>query len=304
MFGMRTSLLSAARSAPWLPGTAQVLARRKWGALHADLGLTPEEYSTSRILARSASAPRRVAARVTAPAEFGICRPVLLEDLRPCDAYDAIGLRLAALDDGDRTAAVAGRLRDALDVVAQVPSLAAAVGGVLSAVHVLETPGPDHDVSYSDPAVPFSAFVGVPDADGPVATLRLAEGLVHEAMHLQLTLVEAAAPLVSGEAERHWTPWQATRRPTRGVLHGFYVFRVLHGLFGELSAVCGDTTVLGHVDRRQRDIELETGDAAGSLARSEELTPLGRQLLEALLPRDCCRGAIPGPAERRQVRPD
>ena len=282
-----TPLIAAAGEAPWLPSMAEGLARREWHALAARIGLSSPEYSTSRVLAGSASTARQVAGRLMTPATFGRNQPVLLEDLYPCDAYDGIGLSLASLRDPVAAADAARRLAGAFEVVAEVPSLAKAVGGVLSAVHVIHTPDPDTDVSFSDPAVPFSAFVGVPDADGHVASLRLAEGLVHEAMHLQLTLLENVLPLVAGELEGHWSPWQRKVRPTRGVLHGYYVFRVLDAFFTQLlirETVASETAL--HLIRRRQDIVVETGSALATLFRSKELTAFGRKLLETLSEQD------------------
>ncbi len=281
--GEEVALLAAAADAPWLPGMAAGLARRKWDALGRRLDLRPSDYSTSRILARSATASRRIVAEITPPPAFGRTDSILLEDLGRVGAYDDVGLRLSELRDQDAIQAVRERLLRAFAVVAEVPSLAVAIGGVLSSIHVLETPSSDHDVSYSDPAVPFSVFVGVPDAAGPVASLRLAESLVHEAMHLQLTLVEAAVPLVAGDDERHWSPWQQTMRPTQGVLHGLYVFEVLDAFFAELSRhPGGDTRVAAHLQARREEIQAETADATSALLRSKELTFRGRSFIHAL----------------------
>jgi hypothetical protein len=49
-------------------------------------------------------------------------------------------------------------------------------------------------IRYSSPAIPFSIFVSVPPADERNVVARLAEAIIHEAMHLQLTLIEAIVP--------------------------------------------------------------------------------------------------------------
>ncbi len=282
--GLSAALLRAAREEPWLPGMADLLARNWWETAGKRLGLSLEIYSTSRVLARSASAPLRITAAIRLPPAFGDVPPVLLEDLGLCDTYRNVGLVLSDVRDAGKVTGFALRLTTALDLVAELPSLAVAVGSVLRTVHVLDAPGPDHDVSYSDPAVPFSAFVGVPENDGRIAALRLAEGLVHEAMHLQLTLVEAAAPLVEGDTEKHWSPWQATMRPTRGVLHGFYVFTVLDAFFAALpGADEASPSGISHMQARRKEIRAETACAVSSLSSSRELTVFGRSFLAALL---------------------
>lgn len=280
---MAAALLSAATEAPWLPGIVNGLARRKWDYLARRNGIKQGHYTTSSFLTGSAAKQSRIAAKIALPDAFGTIAPVLLEDLHPCDAYDDIGLKLASLQDPAQAAAAACRLARAFDVVAEVPSLADSVGKVLAVVHVLDTAEPDTDVSFSDPAVPFSAFVGVPETAGRVASLRLAEGLVHEVMHLQLTLLEGEFPLMVGNAERHWSPWQQTMRPTQGVLHGYYVFRVLSAFMATLLYEAEPASEAArHLSARFHDIAEETESAVATLRGSAELTPLGREFLDAL----------------------
>lgn len=119
----------------------------------------------------------------------------------------------------------------ALRVIRCVPSLYTTVSLYLRALHLLKAPTDDHDVSHSDPAVPFSIFVSVPPPD-PRGRLRLAESIVHESMHLQLSIVEKLVPLFDEPEAMHFSPWQQTRRPISGLLHGLYVFSVIHHFLG------------------------------------------------------------------------
>lgn len=54
-----------------------------------------------------------------------------------------------------------------------------------------------YDVSHSTPVLPLSIFVSVPGADERHAELRLAESIIHEAMHLQLTFIESLSHSLS-----------------------------------------------------------------------------------------------------------
>ena len=56
--------------------------------------------------------------------------------------------------------------------------------------------GPDYDVGYSDPEEPLSVRLGIGEEDCRNGPPHLAEGLLHEAMHLQPDLWEACVPLV------------------------------------------------------------------------------------------------------------
>ncbi len=228
-------------------------------------------------------------AEITLPAAFGRSRTVIIEGLPHVHGYAGVGLRIAELTPPS-AAAAAARLAEAFEVVARVDGLALALGCLLKAIHVLEAPSPDHDVSFSDPEVPFSALVGVQGVSGPNAAVRLAEQVVHECMHLQLTLLEAVHPFTSADVELHWSPWQEKPRPARGVLHGLYVFRVLDAFFAELASGAGlDAGAANHLARRRREIAAETAAAAASLSRSSELTSFGRAFLDAILaPREAC----------------
>ena len=88
--------------------------------------------------------------------------------------------------------------------------------------------GPDFDCSHSDPSLPFSIFFSVPPELDDVSILRLCESILHETMHLQLTLCEESAPLISasGESQMAFSPWRGGPRLLRGILHGAYVFYV------------------------------------------------------------------------------
>ena len=130
-------------------------------------------------------------------------------------------------------------LQDAIDVLARVPTLQGTVSTLIRTCHVLKPENDSYDVSHSDPRTPFSAFVSVPRKRGPTDALRVAESLVHEAMHLQLTLIERLLPLVKESDLTYFSPWKGTQRSPRGVLHALYVFRAIHNFFGRLLTLPG-----------------------------------------------------------------
>ena len=161
----------------------------------------------------------------------------------------------------------AARLIAASAIIAWIPDLAAAIGHLLAAVLVLRAPDADHGVSHSDPDVPCSVLIGMSPETSGVDGLRLAEALVHECMHLQLTLLERPCPLVIGIEEPHASPWQGRPRPKRGILHGFYVFTVVGPFFARLLAEDGLSGLeASHAMSRRRDIAAQTEVAARALA--------------------------------------
>lgn len=268
----------------WFEGLGSELARAKWLAVAEATGLGPESYGTMRYALRDRSAPRETFCAVDLPGAFGTNRGIAVEILRGdvLARYVDLGLDFQRAVDIDARL-VADRLRGAFGRIAEVPGAAAAVGAVLATLHVLRPEGPDYDVSYSDPAVPFSAFVGIPGAAQANGDLRLAEGILHECMHLQLSLIEEVLPLVAGTDERLHSPWQGTMRPVQGILHGLYVFRVIQDFHRALvDGGRGTPEERGYLLRRVECVDREISGLTG-LERSGELTDDGRRLVAGLL---------------------
>jgi HEXXH motif-containing protein len=65
------------------------------------------------------------------------------------------------------------------------------------------------DVSHSEPRWPTRIFISIPASSG-VADLRVAEAVVHEAMHLNLTFLERSAVLVT-RMELLYSPWKGEK---------------------------------------------------------------------------------------------
>ncbi|MEN3230233.1 HEXXH motif-containing putative peptide modification protein [Methylorubrum rhodesianum] len=274
----------ATRGPRWFDGLARPLAASRWRAVTETTGLDRRTYGTVRYLAADASVPRADLASVPLPAAFASDGSVSVEALRgePLRRYAGLGLDFHA--DGEAQAALLRkRLLEAFDRLAQVPGAAAAIGAVLAVLHVVRPEGPDYDVSYSDPDLPFSVFVGIDHRPAANGALRLAEGILHECMHLQLSLVEGTVPMVAGADERLHSPWQGTMRPVQGILHGLYVFRVIQD-FHRALLEAGSLTEAerAYLGRRIAGIE-EEAVAVRDLAGSRDLTPAGRELAVLLL---------------------
>ena len=97
------------------------------------------------------------------------------------------------------------------------PELFSSVRILLRSLHVLESPGRGYDVSFSLPTLPNSIFISIPQPSEPNSVSRLTEAIVHEVLHLQLSLVERICPLVRDDAEQEfaYSPWRDERRPAR-----------------------------------------------------------------------------------------
>jgi hypothetical protein len=160
--------------------------------------------------------------------------------------------------------------------IALVPTLARTVHSLVRSVHILLTDDPSIDVSFSDPEIPFSIFASV--SEDTNAALRTAEAIVHEAMHLQLSLVESNLNLVTGLDATLYSPWKREIRPLSGVVHGLYVFRVIDQWLQQIEAVEG-ATAYARERRQQIALQAKQIDLHGS---NSLFTSYGRSLVDRL----------------------
>jgi HEXXH motif-containing protein len=254
----------------WFPGLAAALA----GRFDAGAGLFEAGSYCSAVWLGDSTAAHPPARRI----EVGD-RTAVLEDL---GGAVTCGLAVAPAPWRDDDVA---SLHEALALLDRISGLTATLAPLARAIHRLEAP-PDFDVSHSEPALPYSIFVSIPPTSATSAA-RLAESILHEAMHLQLSLIEAEEPLVSAPEQAGWSPWQTVERPVQGLLHGLYVSAVIHEVLGVLmgpaSTVPGidtsraddATAITAHLSSRRRDIGQEVRDLpdfAGALH------PAGNQL--------------------------
>lgn len=158
------------------------------------------------------------------------------------------------------------------ELIERCGDLADIVRSVTHEIHLLDAP-PGYDVSHSEPCWPHRILVSVPDRGDEVGALRFAEGVIHEAMHLALTLLESDRPLVRRPMNAMASPWRDEPRPIGGVLHGLFVFSCLHAAFRMMTDAI-DAAAAEHVGGRLRDIEEEVG-SIDLTTLSAGLTPVG-----------------------------
>ena len=247
-----------------------------WKTL-ACYGFVPANYGTHRWLERNPTAERLLLATF----DLGDSRECRVEMLPAASRvrYEHFGLVFSERINSETNIAA---FQSALSIIASVPTLYAIVATYLRTLHVLQAPNLDYDVSYSDPDLPFSIFVSVP-AIKEGGKLRLAESIVHECMHLQLSIIETLLPLVSDRNAAAFSPWRRSTRPLASVLHGLYVFTVIHEFFAALDRI----DILPTDDRllatkRQNEIAYEVAQVS-NFAVAEGLTDEGRVLAYQLL---------------------
>ena len=169
-----------------------------------------------------------------------------------------------------------------LDLIRVVRPLQGTIAGMCRSLHVLLASGKDFDVSYSDPSLPFSIFVSCPLETERDRVERLAENVVHEALHLQLSLVESLEPLVTEVAEEElvFSPWKAESRTLRGLVDAVYVFGNLRHFWKRVALCVPGSSSFGR--GRVEKIDNEMIEVA-HLAESRFLTEAGRRMAMSLL---------------------
>ena len=246
----------------WFPGqTAELVA--SFVARHEYERPLFERYGTARWLAGSPTSAQPVGETVQIGSHQALIEYLPVDTQR---LYD--GLDYASADNLNCRA----ELESSFALLNRLPSLADSIGRVVKAVHPLQAPR-NHDVSHSTPELPFSVFVSIPGGDELDSTARLAESLIHEAMHLQLTLVDLVEPLAQNDAVTGYSPWKEEDRPVTGLLHGVYVFAVIDQAFSTLAET--DEALGLYYKKRRGSIQ----DEVATLPRDiDGLSPLGFSL--------------------------
>ncbi len=267
----------------WLPVLTTELADTAWRKLGRDLGLSRSSYGTARLLRRDPRAARRVVATLGAPPLDGAECDGLPIELLPEDlARRCAGSEVRYFQGEEVSGAIAGCVTEALGVLGAVPTVLPTVCTLIRALHLFDPQDDEVDVSFSDPALPFSAFVSVPGSGATAGSLRVAEAILHEAMHLQLTLVEAIVPLVNSSEATFFSPWRNEHRTAQGVFHALYVFRVIDTFLA--TAQVGGAALQSHAAERRATIARQVGEIH-DFRRCVDLTADGAAFVGRLLDR-------------------
>lgn len=240
--------------------------------------LTRETYSTERFLSGTSSAPDNVLTTISVGNKYLLPFEAGSSELtRYCAQHD---LRLVS--DIDAMVAV-DLVQTALsEVIKPHQFLSSAVSELVWRCHILHAQDDDYDVSFSDPAIPFSIFISVPTRNDRRSILRVAESLIHETMHLQLTLFEVCCPLLdTASAWTMYSPWKRQERPAQGVLHGLYVFHVLRWMWQQVLLTTQYEIDCDFTRRRMTEINDEIASVR-ALENSPALTESGHLFLQKL----------------------
>lgn len=249
-----THALTKPASELWFPELTYDLMRSGVNKLYKEIGITEAEYGTARVIYKNPDVQRFRQGAIYTFNERGEIRNESFVEMLPSEIaaeykkqnvtfYDDIELLL--------NNEIGQCLRDAFEIIRYVPTLFTSVRQLVKSIHLIKPEDDDNDVSFSEPHIPFSIFVSVPQKNNSINALRVSEAIIHEAMHLQLTLIENIVPLIVAGEELVYSPWKDEYRTPQGVLHAVYVFKVLQLFLVKIAHVKKIVpAVKNHADKR------------------------------------------------------
>jgi len=263
-----------APSEPWFPELTEALVARGWEALRNSHGILPATYSTASVMQRDQVLTSiDELAKVSTGGQDCFAKIEFLspEVQKPFSSDDYKFITPFEFSN----ASVEDCLSLAFELIGLVPSLQQSVVRLVRSIHLIQSNAEDCDISFSDPILPFSIFVSVPAFQSHNADLRLAEAIIHEAMHLQLTQVELLLPLTLAQASMHYSPWKRSVRSASGVFHALYVFTVINAWLKQMPSITSE-----YSRARRQEIECQIREI--SSFQEAPLTPEGNILRQYL----------------------
>jgi HEXXH motif-containing protein len=194
--------------------------------------------------------------------------------------YQKHGLEILNLKNHEE---VASKVTNAITILELIEPVGVFIRQIVKSIQILKAGDEEIDVSYSHPDIPFSIFFSVCQPTTIISDLRVAESILHEAMHLKLTLIENFCPLVEiGSKETYYSPWRDEQRPIRGVLHGLFVFRAIADFYFQLNHLPFDQEIRQFLIDRISSINNEIGTLS-DFGKTPGLTIRGKKLVGKLL---------------------
>ena len=284
-----TTALSTTDSCLWFPHLTYDLVQTGWQRLKVEADITEFNYGTARVVLKNSNASRDIAHSFMFKSRTDELNNKTSVELLPkniADEYKESGITFYKSDElfeGKTPNELLNCVSDALNIIHKVPSLFATIITLVKSVHLIKPEFDDYDVSFSEPHIPFSIFISSPRQNNEVNVLRVAEAIIHEAMHLQLTLIEKVTPLVASAVSQYYSPWRNDLRNIGGMLHALYVFRVIECFFQDL--VRQDIfakRITEYLNERRKEICCQANEVQ-YLADCQELTLLGNKLVKNLM---------------------
>ena len=198
-FNLREKVIASLESSGselWFPHLTHDLVETGWRKLREDVEIDPIDYGTARVVLKDPDAEREILYTLFIKnAENEVKDTILVEGLPEIIAacYKKSGVDFYTFNDffvrNFFRNEILDCLTDAFNIIRRVPSLYRTVVHLVRSIHLIKPESDEYDVSFSEPHIPFSIFISVPQSNNPINALRVAEAIVHETMHLQLTLI-------------------------------------------------------------------------------------------------------------------
>lgn len=170
--------------------------------------------------------------------------------------WECLGLSLCDLDNFNfKNAEIF--LKYAYSILDEIKifSLKYTIEKLVKSIHPLKYLDLGYDTSFSEPILPYSIFLTFPYYNEKNSTKRFLESLIHEALHLQLSLIERKILLVDQNLDLKdcYSPWKGEGRTTQGLLHAIYVFSNIQALWEKFIDYDNDA----YAKKRVEEIKLQ-----------------------------------------------
>lgn len=172
---------------------------------------------------------------------------------------------------------VEAQIRLAISELDRVKECGECISHLVQSIQILRQPEPEFDISFSHPKIPFTVFVSLGEGTSAINTMRLAESILHEAMHLKLSLIEKITPLIADNSQQHFSPWRDECRPIRGVLHAMYVFSAIRAYYKAVIDLHQNLETRKFMEWRTKEIACEISQMQ-SFWQNPGLTATGSHL--------------------------
>lgn len=274
---IKAKYLSMAKT-PWDKELLYYLNEISWDQLFALNGITPESYRTIRLITNTENIESIDLLAIDLRKE----KKKITIELLPNEVTKDFGLDFANKE--EITLRTKECIEEAINqYIYLCPDLYSSIESFVSIIHIVKAENDDYDISFTDPEIPHSIFISVPKMKNTKSVLRVAESIVHETMHLQLTLLEKIIPMVtSGDSpSTYYSPWKGPNRQARGLLHAIYVFKTILDFWKKVIDSTDDATVHAFAKVRCEEIEQQLKETS-NFAGSSDLTIEGRQFIKRI----------------------
>lgn len=289
LFDLENKIIAAltdSRSESWFPHLTFDLMQNGLQKLYDEMEFTEADYGTTRVILKDVNAERVFEGAIFTRNDLGEIKNETFVEILPAgisNQYKESGVNFYSREELGINTEITDCLRDAFEIIRHVPSLFSTVRHLVKSIHLIKPEDNEYDVSFSEPHIPFSIFVSVPQKNNPINNLRVAEAIVHEAMHLQLTLIEDIIQLIINSNLKFYSPWKSEYRTAGGVLHALYVFRVLYSFWDEV--IKHDFLILleNNYLNNRRNLIIEQILEIEHFSESKVLTHLGEDFVAKML---------------------